>query len=88
MKYQDVSFDEKLYPVKIQFLSFTCEDIEVFNLATSISANRKQIITITALHFFYKLFTHLKDSYISFFVKINYYCYNIQNADTVLISLF
>lgn len=43
MKYKDVSFDEKLSPVKIQFLSFTCEDIEVFNLVTSISANRKQL---------------------------------------------
>ena len=29
------------YPVKIQFLSFTCEDIMVV-MATSVSANRKR----------------------------------------------
>ena len=41
MKYQDFSSDENWYSVKIQFLSFTCEDITVV-MATSVSANRKR----------------------------------------------
>lgn len=68
MKYLDVSFDEKLYPVKIQFLSFTCEDIEVFNLATSISANRKQLPSQHCI-FFDKLFTHFKGQLHSLFCE-------------------
>ena len=85
MKYQDVSCDEKLYPVKIQFLSFTCEVIEVFNLATSISVNRKQYYYHHSIAFFFlkNYLDILKDSYIiTFFVKMNCYCYNIQNVDT------
>ena len=41
MKYQDFSVTKVWYPVKIKFLSFTCEDITVV-MATSVSANRKR----------------------------------------------
>ena len=37
-----------LYPVKIQFLSFTCEDITVV-MATSVSANRKRALQHLAI---------------------------------------
>ena len=40
-----------LYPVKIQFLSFTCEHITVV-MATSVSANRKR----ASQHHFYEIY--------------------------------
>ena len=39
------------YPVKMRFLSFTCEDITVF-VATSVSANRKR----ASQHNFYEIY--------------------------------